>query len=90
MMQTMNIALPEAMQQFVEEQVVAGDYSSASEYIRDLVRADQKRHAKTQLEQVLLSAIGSGDGVDLTPEMVEDVQERLRERGAGRRRTSER
>jgi antitoxin ParD1/3/4 len=89
-MQTMNIALPEAMVQFVEEQVVAGDYSSASEYIRELVRADQKRHAKTQLEQVLLSAMGSGDGIDLTPEMVEDVRERLQERGAERRRTLER
>jgi antitoxin ParD1/3/4 len=86
MMQTMNISLPEAMQQFVEEQVTAGDYSSASEYIRDLVRADQKRHAKTQMEQVLLSAMGSGDAIDLTPEMVEDVRHRLQER----RRTAER
>jgi antitoxin ParD1/3/4 len=85
-MQTMNISLPETMQQFVEEQVVAGDYSSASEYIRDLVRADQKRHAKTQLEQVLLSAMGSGEATDLTPEMVEEVRERLQER----RRTAER
>jgi antitoxin ParD1/3/4 len=86
MMQTMNITLPEALQRFVEEQVVAGDYSNASQYIRDLLRADQKRHAKMQLEQVLLSAIGSGDATDLTPEMVEEVRERLQER----RRTSER
>jgi len=86
MMQTMNISLPETMWEFVEEQVVSGDYSSASEYIRDLVRADQKRHAKAQLEQVLLSAIGSGDAIDLTPEMVEDVRHRLQER----RRTAER
>jgi putative addiction module CopG family antidote len=30
-MQTMNISLPEPMKQFVEDQVEAGDYSSASE-----------------------------------------------------------
>jgi antitoxin ParD1/3/4 len=83
-MQTMNIALPEAMVQFVEEQVVAGDYGSASEYLRDLVRADQKRHAKAQLEQVLLSAMGSGDANDLTPEMIEDVRDRLRGRASER------
>ena len=58
-MQTRTISLfQSAMVQFVEEQVVAGDYGSASEYIRDLVRADQKRHAKAQLEQVLLRAVG--------------------------------
>ena len=83
-MQTMNIALPEAMVQFVEEQVIAGDYGSASEYIRDLVRADQKRHAKAQLEQVLLRAVGSGDAIDLTPEMIEDARERLRGRASER------
>jgi antitoxin ParD1/3/4 len=72
------------MVQFVEEQVAAGDYGSASEYLWDLVRADQKRHAKTQLEQVLLSAMGSGDAIDLTPEMIEDVRDRLRGRASER------
>jgi antitoxin ParD1/3/4 len=87
-MPTMNISLPEPMTEFVEEQVRAGEYSSASEYIRELVRADQKRHAKAQLEQVLLSAIDSGDAMDLTPEMLEDVVHRLRAR-AGRREPAE-
>lgn len=83
-MQTMNIALPETMVEFVEEQVVAGDYDSASEYIRDLVRADQKRHAKTQMEQVLISAMGAGDAIDLTPEMLEEVRNGLRRRASER------
>jgi antitoxin ParD1/3/4 len=81
-MQTMNISLPDPMKQYVEEQVAAGDYRSASEYIRELVRADQKRHAKEQLEQVLLSAINSGDPMEVTPEMVEQVRRRLRERAS--------
>jgi antitoxin ParD1/3/4 len=83
-MKTKEITLPEAMQQFVEAQVIAGDYDCASEYIRDLVRADQKRHAKAQLEEMLLSSINSGDAVDLTPEMIEDVRQRLRGRSDGR------
>ena len=47
-MQTMNISLPDPMKQYVEEQVSAGGYSSASEYVRELVRADQKRRAKDE------------------------------------------
>jgi antitoxin ParD1/3/4 len=88
-MQTMNISLPDPMKQYVEEQVIAGAYSSASEYVRELVRADQKRHAKEQLEQILLSAINSGDPIEVTPEMIEDVRQTLRARAA-RRKAAER
>jgi antitoxin ParD1/3/4 len=85
-MQTMNISLPDPMKQFVEDQVTAGAYSSASEYVRELVRADQKRHAKEQLEQVLLSAINSGDPIEVTPEMINEVRQRLQARAALRKR----
>jgi antitoxin ParD1/3/4 len=85
-MQTMNISLPDPMKQFVEDQVTAGAYSSASEYVRELVRADQKRHAKEQLEQVLLSAINSGDPIEVTPEMINEVRQRLQARAAQRMR----
>jgi antitoxin ParD1/3/4 len=80
-MQTRTISLPESMWEFVEAQVQADEYGSASEYLRELVRADQKQHAKAQMEQVLLSALGaSGDEAELTPEMLEDLQHRMRDR----------
>ena len=69
-MQTMNISLPDPMKEFVEERVSAGAYSSASEYVRELVRADQKRHVKEQLEQILVNAMNSGDPFEITPEML--------------------
>lgn len=84
-MQTMNISLPDPMKQFVEERVAAGDYSSASEYVRELVRADQKRQAKDQLERILLESLGSGDPIDITPAMLDQVRQRLRNRGAQRK-----
>jgi len=83
-MQTMNISLPDPMKEYVEERVSAGAYSSASEYVRELVRADQKRHAKEQLEQILLNAMNSGDPFEITPEMLEDVKQKLRARAAQR------
>ena len=49
-MDTMNIALPEAMKQFVHEQVRRGGYRSVSEYIRDIIRAAQKETARQALE----------------------------------------
>jgi antitoxin ParD1/3/4 len=58
-MQTMNISLPDPLKLYVEQQVSAGGYSSASEYVRELVRADQKRKAKEHLEGVLLEALKS-------------------------------
>ena len=42
-MSTMNISLPEALKAFVDGQVGARGYSTASEYIRELIRKDQDR-----------------------------------------------
>ena len=84
-MQTMNISLPEPLKQYVEDQVNAGSYSSASEYVRELVRADQKRKAKDELEQMLMESLES-ESVEVTPEMWEELRENLRARGkAGKR-----
>ena len=83
-MQIMNISLPDPMKHVVEEQVGVGGYSSASEYVREVVRADQKRLAKEELEQVMISALNSGYAIDVTAEMVEEVRARLRS-GAAKR-----
>jgi antitoxin ParD1/3/4 len=76
-MQTMTISLPDPLKQFVEEQVAAGGYSSPSEYIRELVRSDQKRKAKEALEQTLLAAMEEGDSIEATPEWWAALQTKL-------------
>ena len=76
-MQTMNISLPDPMKLYVEEQVNAGGYSSASEYVRELVRADQKRKAKEQLETVLLEALQS-EPETVTPEWWAKLRKEIR------------
>jgi antitoxin ParD1/3/4 len=62
----MNIALPESMKQFVLAQVSAGGYSTASEYVRELIRADQKAKAQQRLEQLLLEGLDSGPATPMT------------------------
>ncbi|WP_338849213.1 type II toxin-antitoxin system ParD family antitoxin [Massilia sp. W12] len=50
-MQSMNISLPEGLKQFVDGQIAQGRYSTASEYVRDVIRNDEKkRKAEEQLE----------------------------------------
>lgn len=40
-MASMNISLPDPMQDYVQERVDGGQYDSASDYVRDLIRRDQ-------------------------------------------------
>ena len=66
-MDTMNVALPEAMKLFVQERVSEGGYSSASEYIRSLIRSDQKRTSEERIDALLLDGLASGEPVAVTP-----------------------
>ena len=66
-MQTMNISLPEPLKEFVDHQIAEGRYSSASEYIRELIRNDEKRRAQERLEALLLEGL-EDDETELTPE----------------------
>jgi antitoxin ParD1/3/4 len=79
-METMNIALPESMKHFVQERVLAGGYSSASEYVRELIRADQKRRADEQIDALLLEGLGSGEPIPVTKEYWEEKKRKLAER----------
>ena len=56
-MESMNISLPTPLKRFVDEQIAAGLYSSASEYVRDLIRGDEKRRAEERLEALLLEGL---------------------------------
>ncbi len=49
------------------------------------MRADQKRWHKDQLEQLLINALNSGEPMDITPEILEDVRKRLRASAKGRK-----
>ena len=60
-MQRMNISLPDPLKQFVDGQIAEGRYSSVSEYVRELIRADEKRKAEDRLQALLLKGLRSED-----------------------------
>ncbi len=74
-MQTMNISLPDRLKEFVDGQVGSGGYSSVSEYVRALIREDEKRKAQEKLESMLMEGIDSGGPTELTPQDWADIRQ---------------
>ncbi len=54
---TMNISLPDSMRAFIDEQLEGEGYGTASEYVRELIRADRKRREEAKLEKLLLERL---------------------------------
>lgn len=79
-METMNIALPESMKEYVQERVSEGGYSSVSEYVRDLIRADQRRKTEERVDALLLAGLDSGEPIEVNKEYWEEKKRRLSER----------
>lgn len=52
----MNISLPETLKSFVDSQVSDGDYTSSSEYVRELLRKEQDR---VRLRKLIMDGMGS-------------------------------
>jgi antitoxin ParD1/3/4 len=74
-MTTLNISLPENLKAFIEDQVASGGYSTASEYVRSLIREAQERKTRETFESKLLAALS-----DEPEEMSGEDWDRLRAR----------
>ena len=77
---SLNISLPQTLKDYVEAQVKAGGYSTPSEYLRELLRQDQKQRAEERLEALLLEGLKSGEPIEITPEYWENKRRQLIER----------
>jgi antitoxin ParD1/3/4 len=82
-METVNIALPEALKQFLDQQVSAGVYSSVSDYIRALVQEDQKRKAQETIETLILEGLNS-EASEMTAVDWAELKQRVWDRHAAK------
>ncbi len=57
---TMNISLPDTLKAFIEERLIGDGYGTASEYVRELIRADQRQREEQKLEKLLLDRLQKG------------------------------
>jgi antitoxin ParD1/3/4 len=82
-MAVVNISLPDQMKSYIDERLAEGQFSSTSEYFRDLVREDQRRRAQKRLEALLLEGLESGKPVDVTDEYIQQKRAELIQRIQG-------
>ncbi|GLT01074.1 antitoxin [Sphingobium jiangsuense] len=70
-MSQLNISIPPALKSWIDNRVTEGRYSSASDYIRDLVRRDQdaSKEEIQWLRGLIAEGLASG-AVDDEPEAV--------------------
>lgn len=62
-MATMNVSLPQSMKDFIEGQVATGQFSNASDYVRDLIR--ERQAAVDRLRALVEEGDASGEsGLD--------------------------
>lgn len=81
-MAQINLSLPPALKSWVDHKVSEGRYSSASDYMRDLVRRDQEAAmAETEMLRALIAKGLASGVVDEEPEdVIEKIIARRRER----------
>jgi len=69
-MPQLNISVPDGLKQWAEARVAEGRYSSASDYIRDLLRQDQDRAAELRWLQ---AEIDKGRASSIDPRPVREI-----------------
>ena len=78
-MAKLNIALPDAMKEWVEDQTQTGLYVDAGDYIRDLIRKDQHRSANVaELQRLVDDGLASG----VSDESMGDILDAMHNAGA--------
>lgn len=74
-MATLNISLPDAMRSWIDAQIGSGHYANASDYIRDLVRHDQRQREEVRI--ALIEAEQSGISKRKVADIIKDAKVRL-------------
>lgn len=76
-MATMNVSLPGPMREWVDAQVKGGEYANASDYIRDLIRHDQRR--RQELRAAIAEGVESGRSGRKAEDIMTAAKARLRD-----------
>ena len=76
MMATLNISMPKTMREWIDAQIEAGEYANASDYIRDLIRHDQRQ--RDALRLALIEGEKSGISKRSVTEVARNAKRRLK------------
>ncbi len=85
---SMNVSLPKTLRSFVDERVSSSSYTSASEYVRELIRKDREsRAAHDRVEELLLEGFASGPASIWTDADWASMRERVTQRVGAKQRS---
>ena len=68
------------MKAWIDEQVAAGGYGTASEFFRQLIREAQQQLTREQIDAKLLEALESGRPIEVTDDYWEQKRQELAKR----------
>ena len=86
MRNTMNVSLPDDLKEWVSEQVQAGGYGTASEFLRDMLRRARQRQQRRELDETLVAAVESGADVVMDDAEWASIRSAARSAGKKQRR----
>ena len=72
----MSFALPENMRDYIDTRVRDGSYGNTSEYLRELIRRDQREQAAQRLRDLIADGLASGEGREATDDVIAELRER--------------
>ena len=72
----MSFALPESMRDYIDARVRDGSYGNTSEYLRELIRRDQREQAAQRLRDLIADGLGSGVGRAVSDDVIAELRER--------------
>lgn len=75
-MATLNISMPDPMREWIDAQIEAGEYANASDYIRDLIRHDQRERDAIRL--ALIEGEKSGKSSRTVSDIARATKRRLK------------
>ena len=76
------VTLTDRQDRWIKMRTAAGDFTSDSEYIRELIRRDQEESIRLQaLKSAIQEGLDSGVSDKTVPQVMEEVEARLRADG---------
>ena len=75
-MATLNVSMPDQMREWIDAQIEAGEYANASDYIRDLIRHDQRQRDSIRL--ALIEGENSGKSSRSATDIARQTKRRLK------------
>ena len=85
-MVALHVTITPEQQTYLQHRLEAGEFATASEYVRSLIREDQRRQAQDQLEAKLLASLDT-EATELDDEALDALRRRMTDRIDARRRS---